>query len=87
VVLTLNGQRLNALSTDELQYFETRFFLAPGTGTVYVDSKPGRATVISSSTPARVDKVGLTFKTRIQPHGEWETRLEVPAAAVTGDAT
>jgi glycogen debranching enzyme len=38
-VLTLNGERLNALSTDDLQYFETRFFLVPGTGTVYVDAK------------------------------------------------
>jgi glycogen debranching enzyme len=38
-VLTINGQRLNPLSTDDLNYFETRFFLVPGTGTVYVDSK------------------------------------------------
>jgi glycogen debranching enzyme len=38
-VLTLDGQRLNALSVDDLQYFETRFFLVPGTGTVYVDAK------------------------------------------------
>ena len=38
-VLTVNGQRLTALSTDDLQYFEARFFLVPGTGTVYVDSK------------------------------------------------
>ncbi len=38
-VLTVNGQRLNALSTDDLQYFETRFFLVPGTGTVYIDAK------------------------------------------------
>jgi glycogen debranching enzyme len=38
-VLTINGQRLTSLSTDDLQYFETRFFLVPGTGTVYVDSK------------------------------------------------
>jgi len=37
-VLTVNGQRLTALSTDDLQYFQTRFFLVPGTGTVYVDS-------------------------------------------------
>ena len=29
-VLTVNGERLNALSTDDLQYFETRFFLVPG---------------------------------------------------------
>lgn len=38
-VMTVNGQRLNALSTDDLAYYETRFFLVPGTGTVYVDSK------------------------------------------------
>jgi glycogen debranching enzyme len=38
-VLTINNQRLTALSTDDLQYFEARFFLVPGTGTVYVDSK------------------------------------------------
>ena len=38
-VLTINGERLNALSIDDLQYFETRFFLVPGTGTVYVDAK------------------------------------------------
>jgi glycogen debranching enzyme len=38
-VLTINNQRLTALSTDDLQYFEARFFLVPGTGTVYVDAK------------------------------------------------
>jgi glycogen debranching enzyme len=38
-VLTIDGSRLNSLSTDDLNYFETRFFLVPGTGTVYVDSK------------------------------------------------
>lgn len=38
-VLTVDGERLNALSTDDLQYFETRFFLVPGTGTVYIDAK------------------------------------------------
>jgi glycogen debranching enzyme len=155
-VLTINGQRLNALSTDDLQYFETRFFLVPGTGTVYVDSKLsvirqrsvregfsesitilnhdekpvdltvrieagsdfadlfevkdalekkgtykttvrdgklileyrreafGRATTISSSTHARVDKNGLTFKMRIEPHGEWHTGLDVVASSLTG---
>ena len=31
-VLTVNGQRLNPLSVDDLQYFETRFFLVPGPG-------------------------------------------------------
>ena len=38
-VLTVNGERLNSLSVDDLQYFETRFFLVPGTGTVYIDAK------------------------------------------------
>jgi glycogen debranching enzyme len=38
-VLTLDGERLNPLSVDDLHYFETRFFLVPGTGTVYVDAK------------------------------------------------
>lgn len=37
--LTIDGERLNALSVDDLQYFLTRFFLVPGTGTVYVDAK------------------------------------------------
>jgi glycogen debranching enzyme len=37
-VLTVNGQRLNPLSVNDLQYYETRFFLFPGTGTVYVDA-------------------------------------------------
>jgi glycogen debranching enzyme len=38
-VLTVNGQRLDALSTDDLHYFQTRFFLVPGGGSVYVDSR------------------------------------------------
>ena len=38
-VLTVDGERLNALSVDDLQYFETRFFLVPGTAAVYVDAK------------------------------------------------
>jgi glycogen debranching enzyme len=38
-VLTVDRKRLNPLSVDDLQYFETRFFLVPGTGTVYVDAK------------------------------------------------
>jgi glycogen debranching enzyme len=37
-VLTIDGQRLNPLSVDDLQYFETRFFLVPGTGTIYVNA-------------------------------------------------
>jgi glycogen debranching enzyme len=38
-ILTVDGQQLNPLSVDDLHYFESRFFLVPGTGTVYVDAK------------------------------------------------
>ena len=37
-VLTVNGQRPNVLSVDDLQYFEVSFFLVPGADRVYVDS-------------------------------------------------
>ena len=152
-VLTVNGERLNALSVDDLQYFETRFFLVPGTGTVYVDAKlsvirrravgdgfheeltilnhddepvdltvrieagerlrrpvrgqgraqeegdvlrarRGRARSCSATSarpsggrprsrrrrPAKVDEDGLTFKVRLEPHGEWTTDLDVVTA-------
>jgi glycogen debranching enzyme len=38
-ILTVDGERLNALSVDDLQYFATRFFLVPGASTVYIDAK------------------------------------------------
>ncbi|GIH15636.1 amylo-alpha-1,6-glucosidase [Rugosimonospora africana] len=37
-VLKVNGQKLHALSVDDVQYFEARFFLVPGDEAVYVDS-------------------------------------------------
>ncbi|MEU4477529.1 glycogen debranching N-terminal domain-containing protein [Micromonospora sp. NPDC023966] len=37
-VLTVDGERLNALSRDELAYFETRFVLVPGAASHYVDA-------------------------------------------------
>jgi len=37
-VLTTDSRRLTALSTDDVRYYETKFFLVPGTGTVYVDA-------------------------------------------------
>ena len=154
-ILLVNGQRLNPLSVDDLNYFETRFFLVPGTGTVYVDAqlsvirrrtvdagfreqlqvlnhddkpvdltirleadcdfadlfevkdalkKKGkysrtvkggklvlayeretyrRSTVISATTKAKVDTGGLSFRVRIEPHGEWVTEL-VAAATLPG---
>ena len=37
-LLTVDGQRPNILSTDDLDYFYVQFFLVPGTGTIYVDA-------------------------------------------------
>jgi glycogen debranching enzyme len=37
-VLTLDGRRPTVLSTDDIEYFEAQFFLAPSSGTVYVDA-------------------------------------------------
>jgi glycogen debranching enzyme len=38
-VLTINGVRLHALSVDDVQYFEARFFIVPGEAEVYIDTK------------------------------------------------
>ncbi|GGM48147.1 aminotransferase [Micromonospora sonchi] len=38
-ILTVNGERLHALSYDDLQYYEARFFLVPGVATHYIDAK------------------------------------------------
>src|SRR5215831_19044998 len=37
-LLTVDGQRPNVLSTDDLDYFAVQFFLVPGTGTIYIDA-------------------------------------------------
>ncbi len=37
-VLTVNGERLNPLSVDDLNYFESRFFLVPGIANIYVNA-------------------------------------------------
>ncbi len=37
-VLTVDGRRPTVLSTDDIEYFEAQFFLAPSSGTVYVDA-------------------------------------------------
>src|SRR4030095_1035819 len=37
-VLTLDGRRPTVLSTDDIEYFEAQFFLAPSSGTGYGDA-------------------------------------------------
>ena len=69
-VLTVNGTRLNPLSVDDERYFEARFFLVPGTGTVYVDAK---LSVI------RVRTVGLGFSETLTVinHDDRDVDLEI----------
>ena len=69
-VLTVNGERLNPLSVDDLQYFETRFFLVPGTGTVYIDAK-------LSVIRRREVGVGFHEELTILNHSEKPVRLTV----------
>jgi glycogen debranching enzyme len=38
LLLTVGGQTLQPLSTDDLQYFDAQFFLVPGTGSAYTDA-------------------------------------------------
>ena len=148
-VLTVDGRRPAILSFDDVEYFEAQFFLAPSSGTVYIDSalslmrkrtvargfieslivanhsstvvdlemriqgdadfadlfevkdallhKKGksyrriepdrlvlgyrreeyvRETWIVAP-DASIDEGGVTYRVRLQPHGEWSTQLEV----------
>ena len=75
-VLTVDDVRLNALSVDDLQYFETRFFLVPGTGTVYIDAK---LSVIRQRAVANGFREVLT----ILNHDEAPVRLRVRIEAAS----
>jgi glycogen debranching enzyme len=154
--LRIDGATLRALSVDDLQYFETKFFLVPDTGTIYADAKlsiirrrtvadgfieeltllnheghpvdltmrmsvgcdfadifdvknaqpkkgrcytriePGtlvcgyeretfrRETVISSDA-TEIDGEGLTFRVRLEAHGDWTTTIRVRACVMGTD--
>ena len=69
-VLTVNGERLNALSTDDIDYFETRFFLVPGLETMYVDAS---LSVIRE----RIVAEGFVEKLRILNHHDAPVDLKV----------
>jgi glycogen debranching enzyme len=75
-VLTVNGERLTALSTDDLHYFEARFFLVPGPGTVYVDAK---ATIIRQRTVAEGFREQLTVLNHDVEPIELTIRLDAAA--------
>src|SRR5262249_14927030 len=38
LVLPVDGKPLQALSTDDLEYYDAQFFLVPGTGSAYTDA-------------------------------------------------
>ena len=69
-VLTVDGERLSPLSVDDLQYFEARFFLVPGMGTVYIDAK---LSVIRQ----RAVAAGFHEELTILNHAERPVRLQV----------
>ena len=73
-VLTIDGHRLNALSTDDLHYFETRFFLVPETGTVYVDAK---LSVIRQRSVADGFRETLTILNHDDQQLELQVQMEV----------
>ena len=75
-VLTVNGQRLDALSTDDLHYFQARFFLVPGSGSVYVDS---RLTVIREREVAD----GFREELRVLNHDNEPTGLQIRIEAAS----
>ncbi|HXY84095.1 MAG TPA: glycogen debranching N-terminal domain-containing protein [Gaiellaceae bacterium] len=72
-VLTIDGQRLNPLSVDDLAYYETRFFLVPGTGTVYVDAK---LSVIRHRTVGGGFREQLTILNHDEKRVSLEVRIE-----------
>ena len=77
-VLTVNGERLGALSVDDLQYFETRFFLVPGTGTVYIDAKLSVIRQRSVGAGFHEDLTILNHSDKpVEPHGSDRRRLRL----------
>ena len=75
-VLTLNSESLTALSTDDLQYFESKFFLAPSTGSIYVNSK---MSVIRQRSVTRGFHEELTVMNHDDHPVSFELRIDVDA--------
>src|SRR5262245_34282023 len=53
----------------------------------YERETDGRGTIVSATAAARLDKKGLTFKARLEPHGSWTTELNVAVIALIGAGT
>ena len=69
-LLTINGQKLHALSVDDVQYFESRFFIVPGQARVYLDAK-------LSVVRQRTMRHGFDEELTILNHGEEPADLTI----------
>ena len=69
-VLTINDERLHALSVDDVDYFEARYFIVPGEATVYMDAK-------LSVVRQRTMRNGFAEELTILNHGEEPVDLVV----------
>ncbi|MCG5468763.1 amylo-alpha-1,6-glucosidase [Micromonospora sp. LAH09] len=75
-VLTLNGERLHALSVDDTQSYRTKFFLAPGEPTHYLDAK---ASVIRSRAIVGSFAEELTVLNHTEAEVEFTVRIDIAA--------
>ncbi|WP_430498348.1 amylo-alpha-1,6-glucosidase [Micromonospora trifolii] len=75
-VLTLDGERLHALSVDDAESYRTKFFLAPGEPTHYLDAK---ASVIRSRAIVGSFEEELTVLNHLGAEVERTVRIEIGA--------
>ncbi|PWR17303.1 amylo-alpha-1,6-glucosidase [Micromonospora sicca] len=75
-LLTLDGQRLHALSIDDAQSYRTRFFLVPGEPTHYLDAK---VSVIRSRSIGGSFAEELTVLNHSEREVEFALRLDMGA--------
>jgi glycogen debranching enzyme len=75
-VLTVDGKRPTVLSTDDVEYFEAQFFLAPTTGTIYVDAD---LSLMRKRTVARGFSERVTLANHAAKPVDVELRIEADA--------
>ncbi|MET7945477.1 glycogen debranching N-terminal domain-containing protein [Micromonospora sp. NPDC005324] len=75
-VLTLDGERLHALSVDDAESYRTKFFLAPGEPTHYLDAK---ASVVRSRAIVGSFEEELTVLNHLGAEVERTVRIEIGA--------
>ncbi|SCE97584.1 Glycogen debranching enzyme (alpha-1,6-glucosidase) [Micromonospora tulbaghiae] len=75
-VLTIDGERLHALSRDDLTYFETRFVLVPGAASHYVDAD---VSVIRHRSIDEAYHESITVLNHSAEPAEYTVRMEMAA--------